>query len=220
MDQAPWSAGKGMTGLVMVTLLGLLGLVQSTYPAEFSCAAGDVSCLITAIHTANSNGEINTITLAVGLYTLTTVDHDTDGPTGLPSITSVLTLRGPGAQSTVLERAASAPPFRLLHVAATGVLTLEGLILQGGDLIDLPGGGIYNRGTLTLTDSTLSGNTAGQGGGISISGGGYWPLLATRSWGTRSSPRTPCPRRGQPRFVSQPVEVVRVLVRSPHKAIT
>ncbi|HEX9869572.1 MAG TPA: hypothetical protein VGC99_13445, partial [Candidatus Tectomicrobia bacterium] len=109
MDRARGSACKGMTGLVMATLLGLLGLVPPTYPAELSCAAGDVTCLITAIHTANSNGETNTITLAAGFYTLTTVDHDTDGPTGLPSITSALTLRGPGAQSTVIERAASAP---------------------------------------------------------------------------------------------------------------
>jgi hypothetical protein len=103
------------------------------------------------------------------VYTLTAVDNATVGPNGLPSITSRLTLRGIGAQSTIIERAASAPPFRLLHVAAMGVLTLEGLTLRGGDdATTNGGGGIYTRGTLTLTDSTLSENTArqGVGGGI------------------------------------------------------
>jgi hypothetical protein len=104
---------------MVAMLLGLLGLVQSTYPAEFSCAAGDVMCLITAIHTANTNRESNSITLEAGTYTLTAMDNDTHGPTGLPSITSSLTLRGRGAQSTIIERAADAPRFRLMPVAAT-----------------------------------------------------------------------------------------------------
>jgi predicted outer membrane repeat protein len=159
-----------MAGFVMAMLVGFLGLVHPTIAAELSCAAGDVACLITAIRTANGDGDINTITLAAGLYPLTAVEHDADGPTGLPSVTGALTLRGPGTESTVLERAGGAPPFRLLHVAATGVLTLEGLTLRGGELADLPGGGIYTRGTLTLTDSTLSGHTAREGGGLYHSG--------------------------------------------------
>jgi hypothetical protein len=141
------------------------------HAAEFSCAAGDVPCRIEAISVANTNGETNTITLAAGLYTLTAVDNNTDGPTGLPSVTGPLTLRGAGADSTVLERAAGAPLFRLLHVAATGGLTLEGLTLRGGDATTTnAGGGIWNQGTLTLTRSTLSGNVANSGGGIFSAG--------------------------------------------------
>jgi parallel beta-helix repeat protein len=170
-----------MTRLAVAMLLGLLALVPPTHAAEVSCAAGDVACLITAIHTANATGGPQTILLMTGLYRLTTVDHDTDGPTGLPSITGTLTLRGEGPQHTVLERAAGAPPFRLLHVAATGVLTLEGLTLRGGERSDLPGGGIYTRGTLTLTDCTLSGHTASEGGGIYHSEDSRGPLTLTRS---------------------------------------
>jgi hypothetical protein len=293
---------KGGGWLVLGTLLTLLGLASPAHAAEFSCAVGDMACLIEAIHVANGNGEANTLTLEAGTYTLTAVDNDTTaGPTGLPSVTGRLTITGAGADTTILEQAAGAPQFRLLDVAPTGTLTLDGLTLQGGDVAGLPnrglytvsgGGGIQNHGTLTLThsllrhnvasqgggiynvgpllithstlhansasgngggiyffsasitnstlsgnvavqngggifvnistlmltSSTVSGNMAGQGGGISIAGGGSSPLLATQSWGTRSSPVTPCPRRGPARIVSPfPVSVP---FRSLRSAIT
>jgi hypothetical protein len=123
---------KTLGRLVMAALIGTLGLWQPSLAAEFTCAGGDVACLIEAIKTANANGDANTITLEAGTYTLTAIDNDTNGPTGLPSITVGLTITGAGADTTMIERAASAPRFRLLHVAATGVLTLEGLTLRGG----------------------------------------------------------------------------------------
>jgi hypothetical protein len=167
-----------MTGLVVAMLLGLLGLVHLSPAAEFACAAGDVTCLITAIQTANGNGAMNTISLAAGLYTLTTVDNDTNGPTGLPSVTSALTLRGPGAQSTVIERAAGAPRFRLVYVTTSGTLTLEGLTVKGGDLppvinrrgLEEGGGGLRNRGTVSIVSSLLTHNAASRGGGLYNSG--------------------------------------------------
>src|SRR5262245_52867597 len=175
MTIARWSMETGGGWLIVAGLLVLLGLAHPTPAAEFACAAGDVACLITAIHAANAHRTANTLTLAPGLYTLTAVDNNTDGPTGLPSVTSPLTLRGAGADSTVLERAAGAPPFRLLHVAASGSLALDGLTLQGGNLPNpqgLPptggdGGGIDNRGSLTIAHSILRSNTASDGGGIS-----------------------------------------------------
>ena len=118
--------------LVMATLIGTLGLWQPSLAAEFTCTGGDVACLIRAMNEANANGEENRITLAAGTFTLTTVDNNTQGRNGLPSITGGLTITGAGADTTMIERAVGAPPFRLLHVAATGVLTLEGLILRGG----------------------------------------------------------------------------------------
>ena len=82
-----------------------------------------------------------------------------------------MTIIGAGAATTSIERAASAPAFRLLQVAATGTLTLQGLTLRGGDRVS--SGGIYNLGTVTLTNCTLTHNTAslsGGGGGISSTG--------------------------------------------------
>lgn len=185
MHRQLWRVGVDRSGAVVVLGLMLLGLWQPSHAAEFLCAAGDVACLIATMQAANANGEVNTITLEAGLYTLTAVDNDTDGPTGLPSVTSTLTIQGAGAGSTIIERAASAPRFRLLHVAATGTLTLEGLTLQGGDLppvINLEGfqdggGGLRNRGTVRIASSILSHHTAHQGGGLFNSG----TLLLTQS---------------------------------------
>ena len=130
-----------------------------------------MECLIAAINAANANGQANTITLAAGTYTLTAIHNGTTPDTnGLPVITSTLTIMGAGAATTSIERAASAPAFRLLKVAATGTLTLQGLTLRGGNSPS-SGGGIYNLGTLTLTDCSLTANQApGHGGGIANGG--------------------------------------------------
>lgn len=64
-------------------------LLASTpaYSADFTCASGNVGCLISAIQVANSNGQYNDIFLEQGTYTLTAVNNDTVGFNGLPSIT-------------------------------------------------------------------------------------------------------------------------------------
>jgi hypothetical protein len=155
-----------------VGLLALVILTPLSQAADFACAAGDVSCLIEAINRANANGEANTIRLSPGTYTLTAVDNSTDGPNGLPSITNHLTITGAGADTTSLERSASAPAFRLLHVAATGRLTLKRLTLRGGDASFEGGGALANvGGTVTVTHSTIADNRARDAGGIDNVGG-------------------------------------------------
>jgi hypothetical protein len=105
--------------------------------------------------------------LEAGIYTLTTVDNTTDGPNGLPSVTSTLTIQGAGAEATSIEQALSAPLFRLLHVAATGGLTLERLTIRGGNVgVSGSGGGLFNRGVLALEHTTVSHNAADGGGGL------------------------------------------------------
>jgi hypothetical protein len=154
---------------LLLVLSGLLGVPRHSpaHVGEFTCAAGDVACLIDAINQANANGEANTITLEAGTYTLTAVDNMIDGRNGLPSITSTLTLQGAGADTTILERDASVPGFRLVHVAASGALTLEGLTLRGGIASNFLGGGILNNGgRLTLVHVTLDQNAAAFGGGL------------------------------------------------------
>jgi hypothetical protein len=99
---------RGIVGSVL--LMSLVSLVSLSQAADLMCGAGDVACLINAINTANANGEANTITLEAGTYTLTAVDNTIDGPNGLPSVTSTLTIQGAGVDTTVIERASSAPP--------------------------------------------------------------------------------------------------------------
>jgi hypothetical protein len=148
---------------------GILGLPRYSlaHVGEFTCAAGDVACLIDAITQANSNGVANTITLKAGTYTLTAVNNDTNGPNGLPSVTGVVTIRGARDDATIIERDASAPAFRLIHVATPGTLTLEGLTLRGGNAGTQDGGCLASDGgTVAIIDRVISNNRADLGGGL------------------------------------------------------
>jgi hypothetical protein len=164
---------RGMA-LVFVTLATWTPVQAAVLP----CPAWDVACLIAAIQTANGNGEADTIQLEAGTYLLTAVDHETEGPNGLPSITSPITITGAGAETTVIERDVSAPAFRILHITAAGTLTLDGLSIQGGLLLEEPdvippfGPGIFNNGgTVSLTHSTIANNAGPVSGGIHTTSG-------------------------------------------------
>jgi len=145
--------------------------IEIAHATVFNCPAGDVDCLINSINTANGNGEDDTIELEAGIYTLTAVNSSNDGANGLPSITSNITIRGAGADVTIIEREEEADYFRIFHVGVVGAVALEGLTIFGGLTYDY-GGGIFNSGTATLTDCTVSGNrdTGGAGCGIYNSG--------------------------------------------------
>ena len=96
-------------------------------------------------------------------HTLTTVEDTTYGYSGLPLVTSTITIAG---HKSTIERGAGAPAFRLMAVSGAGKLTLEKLTLRGGT--SEYGGGILNYGgSLILTECTVSGNTANFGGGVS-----------------------------------------------------
>jgi len=63
----------------------------------------------------------------------------------------------------------------VLHVGTTGNLTVQNIFIEDGctdgdDLVD-DGGGIFNRGTLTITNSTLDGNRAESFGGAIVNFG-------------------------------------------------
>jgi hypothetical protein len=157
--------------VTVVAALGLaLVLPHGVQAKTFRCSAGDVPCLIDAINQANANGEANTIRLAAGIYTLTLPDSS-DPRVGLPDITSSLTLTGRGADTTIIERDASAPGFGILLVATGGTLTLKRLTLRGGTGFVGEWGGIRNEGTLTLVHTTVTSNRSVRGvGGISNTG--------------------------------------------------
>ena len=162
----------------------------TTFQADLSGACTAADDLIAAINSANLDPDPDTITLAPDCtYSLTTyVDFNPDdyGPVGLPPVDSDITIVGNGA---IIERAGNAEnDFRLFYVTEDGDLTLERLhlrggIAQGGNGIrftgntgsDGPGGhgggaaglggAIFNRGSVTILESTLSDNHAKGGGG-------------------------------------------------------
>ena len=126
---------------------------------------------ITAANTDTATGGCpagsgaDTIVLPAGsTQTLTEVNNDTYGPTGLPVISSVITIAG---QGSTIARDSEAPEFRLLAVNSTGELTLQETTVSGGSSCSAVvrttyGGGVANYGgTLTVTNSTISGNSVG-----------------------------------------------------------
>jgi hypothetical protein len=143
-----------------------------------------VACLIASVTQANVQpGQSHDIRLAAGAYTLTAVDNTTDGPNGLPSVTDTLTITGAGADATILERAPlSVPDFRLLHVAASGHLRLEGVTLRGGgsshNLLVRRGGGLFNQGgRVRLVRTTITDNFVVTNGGGLFNNGGTVEIL-------------------------------------------
>jgi hypothetical protein len=160
--------------IVLCLLLGFLlyPAIRLCSAATLTCGTSDVACLIAAITAANRTPEPDTIRLAAGTYLLTTVDNITNGANGLPSVTSPITLQGVGADQSIIARPPSAPTFRLLHVAPTGALTVQGLTMTTGRMGSTGvGGGIWNEGILVLTASKLVDNRADAGGGMANLGG-------------------------------------------------
>ena len=154
----------GADTLDFMQQLGMYADLQITIPD------GDVQGLIDAINAANdevTNPGPDTITLAEnGVYTLTEIfDPIVGGRTGLPGITSEITINGNGA---TIERSSveGTPEFRILYVSPEGDLRLDNITIRNGEVSDGAGGGICNEGEMTVTNSTFSDNLADVGGGI------------------------------------------------------
>jgi hypothetical protein len=109
------SGRRGGSELGRLLAIAALGFALATPPsgqaAVVHCSAGNVSCLIQAITTANGTVGADTVELEAGTYSLTAVDNETGGANGLPVITRPLTIRGVGAEATVIERVGSARRF-------------------------------------------------------------------------------------------------------------
>lgn len=155
-----------------------------------------------AINSANNNSDADTITFAPSLIAdgsatilLSTIGDTTAGPSAF-GITTPVTIQGLKESNGVsIQRDASASNMRLFYVATTGSLTIDSVTLsggvaqggtpsrQGGGGAGL-GGAVFNRGTLQISNSTLSSNRAvggaggpsgagsavGTGGGLGIPG--------------------------------------------------
>jgi hypothetical protein len=173
----------------MTFLITLLTSSISAYCAVFNIASDDVQGLIAAINAANANGEENTINLEPGTYTLTAVDNGVaELATGVPVITSVMTITGVGAESTMLERDSSVPAFRILRIGLTGRVTIVGVTVSGGlTSFEVGGAGIWNSGDLIINRSIIKDNDNGPfpfSGGTILNDG---TLTVMRSTVTRNT---------------------------------
>ncbi|HTM08009.1 MAG TPA: hypothetical protein VL754_06435 [Verrucomicrobiae bacterium] len=155
--------------------------INVTAKAPPGIVDGDGKCsLAEAIVNANDGGATyadceagsgsgDTIVLPKGTISLTAVDNDDFGDTGLPVINTSITIQGNNAK---IARSKNAPGFRLIAVSASGDLTLENVTLTGGDgLGRTRGGAITSYGNVSIIDSIISGNTAFEGGAVFIENG-------------------------------------------------
>ena len=125
-------------------------------------------------------------------------------------ISKNLTIQGPGANLLTVQRstAIGTPIFRVFNIGSATV-TISGLTIANGNTADgaagggnpgVNGGGIINTGTLTITNSSITGNLTGSGGsngsgsgGLGGNGGGIYnsgTLTVTNSTisGNRTGP--------------------------------
>src|ERR1035437_7396101 len=123
---------------------------KSTNPTDSNCAAG--SGTDTIIFSVSG-------TITIG-STLPAIANTSPGS---------LTIDGTGQSITV----SGASLYGVLVVNTGATLNLNDLTIADGYGASVGGGGIRNRGTLTVTDSTFSGNSASEfyGGGIYNAGG-------------------------------------------------
>jgi parallel beta-helix repeat protein len=134
---------------------------------------GEGDCFYTNPTTASTEAELNAAILCFsqqtipGTYQLDLgADIDlTASSTEIRNLTSDVVLALDGGGYTVDGQ--DIPGVRPFAVAADTTATMNDLTVSGGRGIgDLYGGGILNRGALTVSNSTISGNNAVSGGGI------------------------------------------------------
>jgi hypothetical protein len=80
----------------------------------------------------------------------------------LPDLSTNIDIQGPGANQLTVTRN-STDAFGIFKVTGdTTDVTISGMTISNGDVNPACGGGIQtqNGGTLTVTDSTISGNSA------------------------------------------------------------
>jgi hypothetical protein len=86
------------------------------------------------------------------------------------TISSNLTITGPGASSVAVKGGGSSSNFSVFTVNSGVTASISGLTISNGNAPN--GGGVYNAGSLTLTNDTLSGNSAKYNGGGVYNGNG------------------------------------------------
>jgi hypothetical protein len=195
---------RSLAALALLLALGQAPALAATLNVTTtnpSINADGLCSLIEAIENANADVQTHTDCPAgsgadiidftgagVGTHTLTASNNSTYGATGLPVISSVITIEGHG--STITR--SSADPFRIFAINGTGNLTLNETTVSGGLATGASpadrGGGVYNYfGTLTLTHSTVSGNSE------AILAAAFTTSTASPSSSTAPSPRIPPP---------------------------
>jgi hypothetical protein len=169
------SAIRVSGGIAAATLMMTgMAVAQPAYARQTVHVPCNTAALIAAVNGVNSIGS-GTLLLASNCdYVLTTASGTGRGPDGLLITGDIAII---GGNSTRITRSAAAPAFRVMEVTSGASLDLRNVFVSGGltdntTPINDSGGGILNsRGTIRLFRTTISGNTADNGAGISNDSG-------------------------------------------------
>jgi len=143
-------------------------------PGDGICEAvtGNGGCTLrAAIQEANARAGADDIVLPPNSYILTIVSELV--------ITDGLTITGSGASSTIIDGNKSVRSNSRVLVIGSGVsVNISGVTIRNGGTAGR-GGGLSNSGTLTLTNSIVTGNNADDSGGGIYNDNGSTALLSS-----------------------------------------
>jgi hypothetical protein len=173
---------RSIRGFV-ASLFVLAAAVPVVLAATITPASADATILVSvfasdgapgslraAFAAADSNGVDTTIVLVDDGATYSLTDCSGNGGALDHTASTALTIDGRG--STIEQ---TCPGERVIsNVGSAGHLTLADVTITGGNVGDLTAGGGVGATTagLTITGSTITGNTAGSGGAVFVTGGG------------------------------------------------
>jgi hypothetical protein len=97
----------------------------------------------------------------------------------LPALQGDLTIQGPGAEQLTVERDGSGPAFRIFTIPAGVTANVSGLTVRGGNAVG-DGGAFLSSGHLMIDECVLTGNNATVSGGA-VAQTDQGSLIVTRS---------------------------------------
>jgi hypothetical protein len=154
--------GDGGTSTAVTKTINVTAVDDTSFVVTNTNNSG-VGSLRQAILDANADPGAETITFA-GVFSDGNTNNDTLTLTsGELGLTSNLTINGSGGDPVTISGNNAS---RVFNIGAGANVTLSALTITNGNAGSGFGGGIYNNGTLTVSNSTLSSNTANGGGSI------------------------------------------------------
>jgi len=156
------------------TCMAFFGTVQAATFSVDNLNDSGAGTLRAAIVSANDNPGPDAIEFNAGLNGTIVLSSD------LPELTGDVEITGPGAEIIAISGQSLYRPF---FVSSESTVTLTGLTIANGQTLLVgsggKGGGIHNEGNLTVTDCVLSNNHAEFDGGAIRNFGGS--LLVSQS---------------------------------------
>ncbi len=163
-----------ITGVSAASTFTVNSMVDSVdvNPGNGICSDGAGRCTLrAAMQEANALAGADTITLPSGTYILTIAGRGENvSASGDLDITGNLAIDGAGAASTIIDGGGI---DRVLEVHLGATVLIQSVTVRNGNAKPSgeSGGGLYNQGTLTVTNSTVTGNSSNSGGGIASENG-------------------------------------------------